>query len=128
MQEMLFKSIKLRDLNVKFQKVDEFNELYGWGVYRHNIRDFMLYDLQCGEVVEYYNCLDGIITRICSRALDYYSNEYEWDDEGMHISDFNYMSQLITLYEMYNDTTDNDWLKSKIEWLKNMKVYGKGVN
>ena len=126
MQELIFKSIKMKDINIKYQKLDEFNELYGWGVYKNNFRDYMLYDLQCGEVVNYYDNLEDLIIRISSRALDYYYDEYEWDDEGMHISDFNYMSQLIILNQMYNGY--NDWLKDKVEWLKNMKVYGKGGN
>lgn len=127
MEELVFKSIKMKDIDIKYQKLDDFNVLYGWGVYKIDYRkEFILYDLQCGEVVEYYNNLEDLITRISSRALDYYSLEYEWDYDEMHISAFRHISQLIVLNQMCNGY--NDWLKSKVEWLKNMKVYGKGEN
>jgi len=122
MEDLVFKKYSFKVVNKKYSVLDEFCDYYGWGVYKRNYY-YVLYDEQTGDIVETFDDYKTLITRICGRALDYYCEEQEYDDNTMNRNEYLYILQLIFLYKNNYYATDNNvWLDSKIKWLNNMEI------
>ena len=126
MEKLEFSKVLLKNTDIRLAALDDFNDFYGWEVYG-NIGNFVLYDSQCSEIVDLYHSRYEIIDRICTRALDYWLEEHEFDDNKLHISDYRMISNLMFIYQLYVSDLDylgnKDWYKEKLKVLKDLEVY-----
>ena len=127
-KKIIFEEIKLKDIDKRYQCLDNWNNYYDWRVYKSDLL-YLLEDTQTGEC-EHFTYLFEVIQRISSRALDYETDEMEYDvdDNGnaiISMNIFNYLNNLIycfiTTKNSYKED-DNKWLESKLKYIKELKV------
>ena len=124
MDELVFRRIDFEKENVKYRLLDVWCDYYGWSVYKYDY-NYVLYDNQAGCIVDTYKDRDLLIRRICSRALDYWCNEYEgWDEQDFTIDDYTNLVQYVYMYinASYPDNINEIWLKSIVKFINEMEV------
>lgn len=125
MDELVFKRIDFEKENVKYRLLDVWCDYYGWNVYKYD-SNYVLYDNQGSCIVDTYKTRDLLIRRICSRALDYWCNEYEgWNDDiDFTIDDYTNLVQYVYMYinASYPDNINEIWLKSIVKFINEMEV------
>ena len=117
-KELVFKEIKLQDIKGIYKCLDEWNNYYDWKVYQ-NENIYILKDMQTGDL-ETFNWLFELLKRISSRALDYETDEREYDNETISIETFNYLNNLLFIYLENNSNLNETWLKSKIQFIRDL--------
>ena len=117
-KELVFKEIKLQDTKDIYKCLDEWNNYYEWKVYQ-NGSTYILEDMQTGDL-ETFNWFFELLKRISSRALDYETDEREYDDETISIETFNYLNTLLFIYLENNSNLNETWVKSKIQFIKDL--------
>ena len=122
-KKIVFEEIKLKDIKEHYKVLDDWNDYYGWSVYKNN-QLYILEDTQTGDI-EYFDNLLRLLERISSRALDYETDERIYDDECINIDNFNYLNNLVFIYlesQKYSNELCNRWLKSKIEFIQSLEA------
>lgn len=88
-RDILDKSISLYDLTKddKMKSLDDFLNFYEWCILKSDDKEnmYMIYDLQTNEIKDYdenngNKTLDEVIDRVVGRAVDYETNESEYDE------------------------------------------------
>lgn len=98
--------------------LDEFCDFYEWLPIKTD-SGFNILDLQLNRLVEYedYKTFTELVNRIVGRALDYFMDEQDWEDNEETIS---YGSKLCDIAKKYTNGTkwDEDWLDNIEKELK----------
>jgi hypothetical protein len=115
---LTFTEIRLQDIKDIYKCLDEWNDYYGWKVYK-NGNSYILEDTQTGDI-EYYNWFFELLKRLSSRALDYETDEREYDDETISVDTFNYLNNLLFIYLENNSNMNETWVKEKIQFIKKL--------
>ena len=108
-KDILNKSISLYDLTKddKMKSLDDFLNFYEWCILKSDDKEnmYMIYDLQTNEIKDYdenngNKTLDEVIDRVVGRAVDYETNESEYDE---YIDDetFEYFENLYDIAKKY---------------------------
>ena len=119
--EITFFGKELSDMDKRLSRLDDFNDFYGWKVYI-NYPYYILYDMQTNEILDIYKSKEEIINRICGRALDYYVEEYEWENNKLSLSSYEMISELLFIYSLFAKQPNDRWFDSKMGWLKSMEI------
>lgn len=117
-KELVFKEIKLQDIKNIYKCLDDWNYYYGWKVYQ-NGNTYILEDTQTGDL-ETFNWFFELLKRLSSRALDYETDEGEYDNEIISIETFNYLNNLLFIYLENSCDLNETWVKSKIQFIKDL--------
>ena len=83
-------------LDDKLKVLDEFMSFYGWSVYEYG-NNYILLDDQTGTI-EFYDWKYKLIDRICGRALDYETDENEFEDNKISKNCYKYIMELLFVY------------------------------
>ena len=124
-KQLVFDEIKLSDIDERYSCLDDWNNYYDWRVYKNDYL-YLLEDKQTGEL-EHYTYLFELIERISSRALDYETDEMEYntdeDDNALiSINRFNYLNNLLYCYMISNTEFNNDWFNFKLKYIRDLKI------
>ena len=115
-----FENISLSGFNNEenLSLLDEFCDFYEWLPIKTD-SGFNILDLQLNRLVEDedYKTFTELVNRIVGRALDYFMNEEDWEDNEETI---NYGLNLYNIAKKYTNGTkwDEDWLDSIKKELK----------
>ena len=126
---ILDKSFKLYDLtkDEKMKSLDEFLNFYEWCILKSDDKEnmYMIYDLQTNEIKDYdenngNKTLDEVIDRVVGRAVDYETNESEYDE---YIDDetFEYFENLYNIAKKYAIGDYDLWLKQFRQFIDDFK-------
>lgn len=119
--------------DIKMAHLDNFLTDYEWGVFEdtNNEGKYIIYDLQCGCIVEENYTLREIIDRVVGRALDYETNEhydtfFEDFDSYNHKGYIDYINGLYKIAQEY--CNEERWLLSVGQRVREMTRFFEGVN
>lgn len=122
----LIKDIDLEKLSggEDLELLEEFCDFYEWQPVDTGT-GFNILDLQLNRFVEDedYKTFSELVNRIVSRAIDYFRDKYEWQDDKDELS---YGYGLYNIAIRHKDSTkwEEDWLAdfyNELESLKNLK-------
>ena len=130
---ILDKSISLYDLTKddKMKSLDDFLNFYEWCILKSDDKEnmYMIYDLQTNEIKDYdenngNKTLDEVIDRVVGRAVDYETNESEYDE---YIDDetFEYFENLYDIAKKYTIGDYDLWLKQFRQFIDDFKEVAK---
>lgn len=123
MERERYQSIYLNDLSGGYDLdiLQEFCDFYEWRPVKTD-NGFNIFDLQLNELVEDedYQTFTELINRIVGRALDYFMDEEEWDENNKQ--SIEYGLELCDIAKKYTNGTkwDEDWLNNIEKELKNL--------
>lgn len=116
-----FEDLLLQDMNedCNLEILDDFCEFYEWQPVKTE-NGFNILDLQLNKIVEEedYKTLGELINRIVGRAIDYFSDEVDWD-EAQDV--MGYGMELYSIAKKYKNGTkwEDDWLENFKKDLEN---------
>lgn len=129
-KDILDKSISLYDLTKddKMKSLDDFLNFYEWCILKSDDKEnmYMIYDLQTNEIKDYdenngNKTLDEVIDRVVGRAVDYETNESEYDDEYLEDETIKYFENLYDIASRYNSPKYDLWLKNFKDFIDDFK-------
>lgn len=113
-----YKTILLEKQDKDLYLLDNFLEFYEWEV-RESDEGYNIFDMQLDYYLENkdYKSFSEVVSRVVSRAIDYYINEHDYCDEYIK-EEYN---NLLGLYNIANKyVIKNECNKT---WLKGAKDY-----
>lgn len=126
-RNILKESISLYELtkDEKMKSLDSFLNFYEWCIIKSDDEEnkYYIYDLQTNCIVDDESkTLDEVIDRVVGRAVDYETNEVEYDDEYIDDDIFRYYEDLYDIAKKYIIGEHYDlWLKHFREFIDNFK-------
>lgn len=117
MEEEKYEPIYLNDLSNGFDldTLQEFCDFYEWRPVKTD-NGFNIFDLQLSALVEEedYKTFSELVNRIVGRAIDYFSDEQNWEEDDQNA--INYGLELYNIAKKYKNGT-----KWEEKWLEDFK-------
>lgn len=121
MNKLELDRVKLENRNIKLKCLDDFNDFYGWEIYQHGC-NYILYDNQTNEIIEFYKDFRELVNRISGRALDYEFEEKERD--SVDYEEYSYLTRLLISFSLYRDSIGNNaYFLNRLTDLNNLEVF-----
>lgn len=118
------KNKKLVDItnDKNMEILDDFCNMYEWGIRQDIDNKYYIYDLQCSCAVDDGEKYDirHLINRIVGRAIDYFRDEGEWENDNETYEYGKKLFDIATTYKKENKWEES-WLNAFENELKSLK-------
>lgn len=115
--------ISLYDLTKEneMKSLDEFIDFYEWRIQKADEKDkYNIYDIQCKCMVEMNYTLNEVIDRVVKRAIDYYMNEWEFEEEDYNEKFISYLNNFHIVATKYVNNNEK-WKQNFADMIKEMR-------
>lgn len=118
-----YKGLLLSEIDTDLEILDDFCSMYDWLPIKckkgFNIKDTEFKDMFVED--ECYMTFNELINRIVGRAIGYFRDEMEFDEDDKE-NQINYGYELLNVAKKYNDRNNENWLKNFEEELKKLSM------